>query len=56
MLKRIKVVTSLIVVLVIFGAMQLLSGGLFFQALNKDKTNFNVSQTSSQNIAALTDA
>ncbi|MDU4291595.1 Tar ligand binding domain-containing protein, partial [Mixta calida] len=56
MLKRIKVATSLIVVLVIFGAMQLLSGGLFFQALNKDKTNFNVSQTSSQNIGALTDA
>ncbi|UQY42698.1 methyl-accepting chemotaxis protein [Mixta hanseatica] len=56
MLKRIKVVTSLIMVLVIFGAMQLLSGGLFFHALNKDKDNFSVSQTSSQNIAALTDA
>ncbi|MGD8105746.1 methyl-accepting chemotaxis protein [Pantoea sp. FN0302] len=56
MLKRIKVVTSLIAVLVIFGVMQLLAGGLFFHALNKDKTNFNVSQTSSQNIAALTDA
>ncbi|WP_275556650.1 Tar ligand binding domain-containing protein, partial [Mixta sp. Marseille-Q2659] len=36
--------------------MQLLSGGLFFHALNKDKENFSVSQTSSQNIAALTDA
>ncbi|QHM71386.1 methyl-accepting chemotaxis protein [Mixta intestinalis] len=56
MLKRIKVVTSLIVVLVIFGVMQLLAGGLFFQALNQDKTNFSVSQTSSQNVAALTDA
>ncbi|MDR7342799.1 methyl-accepting chemotaxis protein-1 (serine sensor receptor) [Pantoea alhagi] len=56
MLKRIKVVTSLIVVLVMFGAMQLLSGGLFFHALNKDKTNFSVSQTASQNVAALTDA
>jgi len=56
MLKRIKVVTSLIAVLLIFGVMQLLSGGLFFHALNKDKENFSVSQTSSQNIAALTDA
>ena len=56
MLKRIKVVTSLIAVLVIFGAMQLLAGGLFFHALNKDKNNFSVSQTSSQNIGALTDA
>ena len=56
MLKRIKVVTSLIMVLVIFGAMQLLSGGLFFHALNKDKTNFSISQTASQNVAALTDA
>ncbi|WP_284215399.1 Tar ligand binding domain-containing protein, partial [Mixta theicola] len=56
MLKRIRVVTSLIIVLVIFGAMQLLSGGLFFHALNKDKTNFLISQTSSQNVAALTDA
>ena len=56
MLKRIKVVTSLIVVLVVFGVMQLLAGGLFFQALNQDKNNFSVSQTSSQNVAALTDA
>ncbi|PPS58373.1 hypothetical protein CRX72_15620 [Pantoea sp. BRM17] len=37
MLKRINVVTSLIAVLLIFGALQLLSGGLFWSALNKDK-------------------
>ena len=56
MFKRIKVVTSLILVLMIFGALQLVSGGLFFSALNKDKNNFSVAQTSSQNVATLTDA
>ncbi len=56
MFKRIKVVTSLILVLMIFGALQLVSGGLFFSALNNDKDNFSVAQTSSQNVAALTDA
>ncbi|KOC88801.1 methyl-accepting chemotaxis protein [Winslowiella iniecta] len=56
MFKRIKVVTSLILVLVIFGALQLVAGGLFFSALNNDKNNFAVSQNSSVNVATFTDA
>ena len=32
MFNRIKVVTSLLLVLVLFGALQLISGGLFFVA------------------------
>jgi methyl-accepting chemotaxis protein-1 (serine sensor receptor) len=39
-----KVVTSLILVLVFFGSLQLITGGLFFQALKGDKDNFAVSQ------------
>ncbi|KAA5970783.1 methyl-accepting chemotaxis protein [Pantoea sp. M_9] len=56
MLKRINVVTSLIAVLLIFGALQLLSGGLFWSALNKDKEAFAVAQTSTNNVAAMSDA
>ncbi|WP_421506194.1 methyl-accepting chemotaxis protein [Erwinia rhapontici] len=44
MFKRMKVVTSLILVLVFFGSLQLITGGLFFQALKGDKNNFAVSQ------------
>lgn len=33
MFKRMKVVTSLLLVLVLFGALQLVSGGLFFQII-----------------------
>ena len=44
MFKRMKVVTTLILVLVFFGALQLITGGLFFQALKGDKANFAVSQ------------
>ncbi|MDI3438247.1 methyl-accepting chemotaxis protein [Erwinia sp. V90_4] len=44
MFKRMKVVTSLIVVLAFFGSLQLITGGLFFQALKGDKDNFAVSQ------------
>ncbi|KQN53037.1 methyl-accepting chemotaxis protein [Erwinia sp. Leaf53] len=44
MFKRMKVVTTLILVLVFFGALQLITGGLFFQALKGDKDNFAVSQ------------
>ena len=44
MFKRMKVVTSLILVLVFFGSLQLITGGLFFQALKGDKDNFAVSQ------------
>ncbi|MEF8237436.1 Tar ligand binding domain-containing protein [Escherichia coli] len=35
MLKRIKIVTSLLLVLAVFGLLQLTSGGLFFNALKK---------------------
>ncbi|QDY41736.1 methyl-accepting chemotaxis protein [Candidatus Pantoea soli] len=56
MLKRINVVTSLIIVLLIFGALQLISGGLFWSALQKDKEAFAVAQTSTENVAAMSDA
>ena len=56
MLKRIKVVTSLIAVLMLFGPMQLLSGSLFWSALNNDKEAFALSQISTRNVAAMTDA
>ncbi|CAO96510.1 methyl-accepting chemotaxis protein [Erwinia tasmaniensis] len=56
MFSRIKVVTSLILVLMIFGLLQLLSGGLFIKALTKDKENFALSQTSSDNVTQFTDA
>ncbi|RTF60374.1 HAMP domain-containing protein [Serratia marcescens] len=45
MLNRMKVVTSLLLVLVLFGALQLISGGLFFSSLKSDKENFTVLQT-----------
>ncbi|PLR31812.1 methyl-accepting chemotaxis protein II [Chimaeribacter californicus] len=44
MLKRMKVVTSLVIMLALFGALQLASGGLFFTALKNDKDNFATSQ------------
>ncbi|WP_039055532.1 methyl-accepting chemotaxis protein [Enterobacter sp. Bisph1] len=56
MFKRIKVITLLIMVLVVLGAMQLISAGVFISALNNDKTNFNISQVSSQNVSEFTDA
>ena len=56
MLKRINVVTSLIAVLLMFGALQLLSGGLFWSALQKDKEAFAVAQISSNNVGAMSDA
>jgi methyl-accepting chemotaxis protein-1 (serine sensor receptor) len=56
MLKRINVVTSLIAVLLVFGALQLLSGGLFWSALQKDKDAFSVAQISTNNVAAMSDA
>lgn len=40
MLKRIKIVTSLLLVLALFGLLQLTSGGLFFNSLKNDKENF----------------
>ncbi|AVY96560.1 methyl-accepting chemotaxis protein II [Lelliottia sp. WB101] len=56
MFKRIKVITLLISVLLGLGAVQLISAGVFINALNNDKDNFTVSQLSSQNVAEFTDA
>ena len=56
MLKRIKVVTSLIAVLAIFSLLQLTSGGLFWSALQKDKDAFALAQVSTGNVTAMTDA
>ena len=56
MFTRIRVVTSLLVVLVLFAALQLTSGSLFIRALYHDKTSFSASQLSAQNLAAITDA
>ena len=56
MFTRIRVVTSLLLVLFIFGFLQLVSGSLFFKALSEDKNSFNVSQLASKNTAAINDA
>ena len=56
MFKRIKVITLLISVLLVLGIMQLVSAGIFINALNNDKDNFTVSQLSSKNVAEFTDA
>ncbi|KNC90949.1 methyl-accepting chemotaxis protein [Trabulsiella odontotermitis] len=56
MFKRIKVITLLITVLFVLGAMQLFSAGIFVKALNNDKNNFSVAQLSNENVAAFTDA
>ncbi|KJV45191.1 chemotaxis protein [Pantoea sp. BL1] len=56
MLKKIRVVTSLLVVLLMFGLLQVISGSIFLKALNDDKSSFNVSQLASQNLSALNDA
>ncbi|MCX8956255.1 methyl-accepting chemotaxis protein [Erwinia psidii] len=56
MLNRIKVVTSLLLVLVILGSLQLLAGGLSINALMRDKNNFSVAQNASENVTAFTDA
>jgi methyl-accepting chemotaxis protein-1 (serine sensor receptor) len=56
MFKRIKVITLLVSVLLVLGIMQLISAGIFINALNNDKDNFTVSQVASQNVAEFTDA
>ncbi|MFB0712542.1 methyl-accepting chemotaxis protein [Buttiauxella noackiae] len=53
MLNRIKVVTSLLLVLGLFGILQITSGGLFFNALKNDKENFTVLQTIRQQQSTL---
>ncbi|MCK8583782.1 methyl-accepting chemotaxis protein [Yersinia ruckeri] len=56
MFKRMKVVTILLLVLVLFGALQLVSGGLFFNSLKNDKENFAVLQVIRQQEASLGDS
>ena len=53
MLNRIKIVTSLLLVLAIFGLLQLTSGGLFFNALKHDKENFTILHTIRQQQSTL---
>lgn len=53
MLKRIRIVTSVLLVLAIFGLLQLTSGGLFFNTLKKDKEYFSVLQTIRQQQSTL---
>jgi methyl-accepting chemotaxis protein-1 (serine sensor receptor) len=53
MLNRIRIVTSLVLVLMLFGLLQLTSGGLFFNALKHDKENFTVLQTIRQQQSTL---
>ena len=53
MLKRIKIVTSLVLVLVLFGLLQMVSGGLFFNSLKHDKENFTSLQTVRQQQSGL---
>jgi methyl-accepting chemotaxis protein-2 (aspartate sensor receptor) len=43
MLNRIRVVTMLMSVLVVFALLQLLSGGLLFSSLNQNQQSFAVS-------------
>ncbi|WP_016596888.1 Tar ligand binding domain-containing protein, partial [Yersinia pestis] len=56
MFKRMKVVTSLLLVLVLFGALQLVSGGLFFKSLQNDQENFNVLQVIRQQQSVLNES
>lgn len=53
MLTRIKIVTSLVLVLVLFGLLQIAAGGLFFQALKNDKQNLDVQKTIRQQQSTL---
>ncbi|CFR02705.1 methyl-accepting chemotaxis protein [Yersinia massiliensis] len=53
MLNRIKIVTSFMLVLIIFGMLQITSGGLFYSAIKNDKDNFNSLQSISQRQTAI---
>ncbi|CNI14808.1 methyl-accepting chemotaxis protein [Yersinia massiliensis] len=53
MLNRIKIVTSFMLVLIIFGLLQITSGGLFYSAIKTDKDNFNSLQSISQRQTAI---
>lgn len=52
MLSRIKIVTSLLLVLIIFGGLQLISGGLFLNAVKTDNDNFTMINGLSQRAVA----
>ncbi|MCT2417662.1 methyl-accepting chemotaxis protein [Pantoea sp. XY16] len=56
MLTKIRVVTSLLLVLLVFGLLQAFSGSVFYSALSHDKQSFAVSQLAMQNTQALNDA
>ncbi|MGK3142107.1 methyl-accepting chemotaxis protein [Pantoea sp. C2G6] len=56
MLTKIRVVTSLLLVLLAFGLLQAISGSVFYTALSHDKQSFTVSQLATQNTQALNDA
>ncbi|MCA6925378.1 methyl-accepting chemotaxis protein [Pectobacterium versatile] len=56
MFNRIKVVTGLMLVLVLFGVLQLISGGLFFNALKNDKDIFSSTQVINQKRSELDSA
>ncbi|KHN53570.1 methyl-accepting chemotaxis protein [Pectobacterium fontis] len=56
MFNRIKVVTGLMLVLVFFGTLQLISGGLFFSALKNDKDIFSSTQVINQKRSELDSA
>ena len=56
MFTKIRVVTSLLLVLLVFGLLQALSGSIFYSALSHDKQSFAVSQLAMQNTQSLNDA
>ena len=56
MLTKIRVVTSLLLVLLVFGLLQAFSGSVFYSALSHDKQSFAVSQLAMENTQALNDA
>ncbi|WP_336792289.1 methyl-accepting chemotaxis protein [Pantoea anthophila] len=56
MLTKIRVVTSLLLVLLVFGLLQAISGSVFYSALSHDKQSFAVSQLAAKNTEALNDA
>ena len=56
MFNRMKVVTSLLLVLVLFGVLQLISGGLFYSSVKNDKENFAVLQSIRQQQSELNES
>ncbi len=56
MLRSIKIVTGLLLVLVIFGVMQLVTGGIFFNSLKNNNVNYNLARLVGQEQAHLTNS